>query len=143
MSQLSQPYSAAGDASLYLLFYFATRLHTSTSSFCYKHTRKSPTFCFPYINLSSSAFHDPRPGTQQTFIYMLCIPHNMQPTHSSRTWTGALQLVPLIVATILLFSIITLGLSTAYGKQMAHAPLNPYQTEHPSAYPYAHRWSNM
>lgn len=109
-------------------------------------TQKNPPQSASTIRLHNntllSAFHSSTQHSSRPPSTVSCTPHNMQPSHSSQTWAGALRLAPLIVATILLFSIITLGLATAYGKQMAHAPLDPYKTLYPSAYPYAHRWSN-
>lgn len=55
----------------------------------------------------------------------------MQAKLSSQTWAGALRFVPLIQATILLFSIITLGLAATYGKQLAEAPLDSYYIAFP------------
>lgn len=53
-------------------------------------------------------------------------------------WVGALRVVAAIVAAILCLSIITLGLSAAYGTQLASGPLDEYDIAHRGA----HRWSN-
>ena len=66
----------------------------------------------------------------------------MYTKHTSQTWTGVLRLTPFIVASILIFSIVALGLGAAYGTKLANAPLDSYKLAHPTAYPGIHHWSN-
>ncbi len=62
----------------------------------------------------------------------------MYPQRNDAIWKGSLKFVPAVVAAILVLSTATLGLSAAYGKQLADAPLRPEKVQ----YQGAHRWSN-
>lgn len=62
----------------------------------------------------------------------------MLPQRNDTIWKGPLKLVPAVVAAILVLSTVTLGLSVAYGIQLAHAPLRSEAVK----YRGAHRWSN-
>ncbi len=59
-----------------------------------------------------------------------------------QTWTGGLRLAPFVIATILVFSIVALGLGAGYGAKLAKAPLDSFKLEYPTAYPGIHHWSN-
>jgi len=66
----------------------------------------------------------------------------MTPKSTPQVWVGALRFVPFLVASILIISIITLGLSAAHGVHLAAAPLDSWKHAHPLTYPNAHRWTN-
>ena len=45
-------------------------------------------------------------------------------TPSSRDWVKVLRLTPIIIGSILVFSVTDFGLAVAYAKQLYHAPLD-------------------
>ena len=65
----------------------------------------------------------------------------MTPKQDTQAWTGGLRIIPFVVATILMFSIVALGLGAGYGTQLAKAPLDSYQLAYPGAHPGIHHWS--
>jgi len=65
----------------------------------------------------------------------------MTPKQNPQTWTGGVRFIPFVVATILISSIVALGLGAAYGTKLAKAPLDSYKLAHPGAYPGVHHWS--
>ena len=62
----------------------------------------------------------------------------MLPQRSNQASLGIMRTIPILAATILLLSIVLLGISASYGKQLANAPLDPSGVQ----YWHYHRWSN-